>query len=400
MTVKMLDGNAAAVEALVMAKVGVIAAYPITPQNSISEALSDRVASGELNAKYIRVESEHTAMSVTMSAQLAGTRSATATSSVGLALMHEIVGSVSGTRMPVVMPVVNRSLCSPWSLWCDHTDTMSERDQGWMQVYAENVQEVFDLILYSYTISEHPEVLTPTMVCLDGFFLSHSMQRVEIPEQSVVDNYVGKYVPTNLYINPEDPMFVNDLTPTSDYTEIKYQQVVGLERALELMPEKMDEFEKTFGRKLNIIEEYMTEDADVVLVTLGSMTGTAKFVVNKLRAEGKKVGVLKICVYRPFPAALVKKALEGKDTIGVLDRSAGLGGSAAPVCAEVRSAIMGNADVRGYVGGLAGRDIHEASIEKIFAELLAIKENHDLKHTSWIDLKDNPMEMREVMKIV
>ena len=191
---KMLDGNAAAVEAMKMARVKVISAYPITPQSSISEKLSDLVDAGELDAKYIRVESEHTAMSCAVGAQLTGVRAATATSSVGLALMHEILNVASGCRVPIVMPVVNRSLASPWSLWCDHQDSMAERDSGWLQFYCENVQDVFDTLLCAYRIAEDRRVQTPAMVCLDGFFLSHSMQKVLLPEQDEVDGFLGEYI--------------------------------------------------------------------------------------------------------------------------------------------------------------------------------------------------------------
>lgn len=398
MAYQMLDGNAAAALAIVMAKVGVVAAYPITPQTAISESLSRYVADRDLQANYIRVESEHSAMSIVMGAALTGVRAATATSSVGLALMHEMLGTLSGVRMPVVMPVVNRSVASPWSLWCDHSDVMGARDTGWMQLHAENVQEVFDLMMLAYRLGEDHEVLTPTMVCQDGFFLSHSMQKVDVPDPAAFDAYVGPYKPTAYRLDTANPLVVSNLTPSDDYTEIKYQQVVGMRKALEKMPGLMAEFEEQFGRKLTVVEPFKTEDADVVLVTLGSMSGTAKYVVNKIRADGKKVGVLKITSFRPFPDALVREALAGKSVVGVLDRSAGLGGHTAPCCTEVRAALgASGADVRGFVGGIAGRDISEGTIEKIFDELLMVRDDPGFKHTEWPDLKDEPMLAREVM---
>lgn len=400
MAYEMLDGNAAAALAIVMARVGVVAAYPITPQTAISESLSRYVEEGKLRANCIRVESEHSAMSIVMGAALTGVRAATATSSVGLALMHEMLSTIAGTRMPVVMPVVNRSVASPWSLWCDHSDSMGARDTGWMQLYAENVQEVFDLMMLAYRLGEDHEVLNPTMVCQDGFFLSHSMQKVDVPEPAAFDAFVGPYKPTAYRLDPANPFVISNLTPSDDYAEIKYQQVVGMRRALEKMPALMAEFEETFGRKLTIVEPFKTEDADVVLVTLGSMSGTAKYVVNKMRAAGRKVGVLKLTSFRPFPDALVREALKGKSVVGVLDRSAGLGGHTAPCCTEVRAALSGTgADVRGFVAGLAGRDISEATIERIFSELLAAGDDPGFAHTQWPDLKGDPMLVREVTRV-
>lgn len=401
MTIKMLDGNAAAVEAIRLAKVGVVSAYPITPQSSIAEDLSKLVDNGELKAKYIRVESEHTAMSAAIGAQMTGVRAATATASVGLALMHEVLGVASGCRVPIVMPVVNRALVSPWSLWCDHQDSMAERDSGWLQFYTENVQDVLDLMILAYKVAEHEEILTPTMVCLDGFFLSHSMQKVECPEQEIVDKFLGEYVPKNAYLDTEDPMFINDLVSSDEFTEMRYQQKAAFENALKIIPEIQEEFYNTFGRKLSLVEEYKTEDADVVLVTLGSMSGTAKHVVNKLREQGQKVGVLRIVCFRPFPFELVKKALSGKKVVGVLDRSAGLGAEGGPVWLEVNAALKSEqTDVRSYIGGLGGRDISEGTIEKIFEELMNISQNKELNSTNWIDLKENPMDIRQVTRIV
>lgn len=401
MGVKMLDGNGAAVEAIRLVRPGVIAAYPITPQSSIAEHLSDCVVDGSIKAQYVRVESEHTAMSVCIGAQLSGVRAATATSSVGLALMHEVCGVTSGCRLPIVMPVVNRSLVAPWSLWCDHQDSMAERDTGWLQFYAGTVQEVLDLILAAYRISEHPDVLTPSMVCLDGFFLSHSMQKLHVPEDDEAYKFVGEYVKRNLYVDPADPMFVNDLTPTDEYTEMRYQQKVGFEDASRVAKAVFQEFEETFGRKLSVVDGYQLEDAEVAVVTLGSMSGTAKYVVNELRAKGIKAGCLKITMFRPFPAEEVREALKNVPVIGVMDRSAGLGAQSGPVCTEVKSCLFGeNVQVHNYIGGLAGRDISDRSFHKIFQELLEIKEGTRKEAGRWFDVKENAMDIREVIKNV
>lgn len=399
MSYKMLDGNGAAVEAIKMAKVKVVSAYPITPQSTIAEKLSEIVASGELKAEYVRVESEHTALSVATTAQLTGVRTATATASQGLALMHEVVGMTSGVRVPIVMPVVNRGLAAPWTLWCEHGDAMAERDMGWLQFYCQNVQEVYDIMLMAYRVAEDEKVLTPAMVCLDGFFLSHSMQKIDVPSQELVDEFVGPYVPKNTYLDTSDPMFVCNLTGSDDYTEMRYQQKIAMDNSFEVIEKVQKEFEEKFGRKLSIVEGYKTEDADVVLVALGSMCGTAKYVVNKLREQGKKVGLAKVVVFRPFPVDYLKEVLKGKEVIGVFDRSAGLGGQGGPVWSETCAVMKAeDCDIRHYVGGLGGRDVTVDTIEKIFNELLEIKEGKRKDHTEWIDVKENAMDIRQVEK--
>lgn len=394
---KMLDGNAAAMEAIKMARVKVISAYPITPQSPIAEKLSDMVVSGELDAKYVRVESEHTALSVALGAQLTGVRTATATASVGLALMHEIVNVVSGLRIPIVMPVVNRALAAPWSLWCDHQDSMEERDSGWLQVYCENVQDVFDLVSCAYRIAEHEKVLLPCMVCLDGFFLSHSMQKVSVPDTAAMDAFIGPYVRHNLYVDPADPMLVGNLTPSDEFGEMRYQQRVGFTEAEGVMDQIFREFEQTFGRHHARAEGYRLEDADTVLITLGSMSGTAKCVVNELRQAGQKVGLLKIVSFRPFPHALVRELLAGKKQVLVLDRSSGLGAQFAPLCTEINAALHGmDVPVRGYVAGLGGRDISLQTIRNTFAHGAVNPGAAD--GSVWIDVRDDAMEIRQVLK--
>jgi len=393
----MLDGNSAAVQAIKMAKVKVISAYPITPQSSISEELSRLVRDGSLDAKYLRVESEHTAISAAIGAQLTGVRAATATSSVGLALMHEVLNVASGCRVPIVMPVVNRALASPWSLWCDHQDTMAERDSGWLQLYCENVQEVFDFVTMGYKIAEHEDVLTPIMICLDGFFLSHSMQKVLIPKQNEVDEFIGDYVKKNTYLDPLNPMVINNLTSPEEFTEMRYQQKDGFDNAAKVMDKVFLEFEKKFGRVHRAVEGYKLEDAEAVIVTLGSMSGTAKQVVNMLRNQGKKVGALKIVSFRPFRSDLVNEMLKGIKRIAVFDRTAGLGSQGAPLWHEVCNALEeSNAVVKSYIGGLGGRDISLETVLNVFDDIM----NNDSKNKSpvWIDLKDNAMDIRQVKK--
>jgi len=392
----MLDGNGAASEAMRLSRIQVVSAYPITPQSPISEKLADFVADGSLNAKYIRVESEHTAMSCAIGAQLTGVRAGTATSSVGLALMHEIVNVASGLRVPIVMPVVNRSLAAPWSLWCDHQDSMAERDSGWIQFYVENCQEVIDFILMAYHAAEHPEVLTPAMVCLDGFFLSHTTEAVLLPDQEEADAFLPPYVNDNLRIDPENPFFINNLCPTSDYTEMRYQQHIGFGKSKEVIPEVMKKFEKHFGRKYSMIEGYKLEDADAAILGLGSQAGTIRYVVDQYREQGKKVGMVKMSTFRPFPMRELTTLLRHVPNVGVIDRSASLGAAANPVCTEVRSALAGCGEtkpVAGFLAGLAGRDIRPETIGTVFDALL--KGDYSLEPI-WIDVAPNAMTLREV----
>lgn len=398
MPVKMFDGNGAAVEAIRLARPGVIAAYPITPQSSIAEHLADEVAEGRIDAEYVRVESEHSAMSVCVGAQLTGVRVATATASVGLALMHEVCGVAAGCRVPIVMPVVNRSLVAPWSLWCDHSDTMAERDTGWLQFYCATVQEVMDLTLCAYRISEHKDVLTPSMVCFDGFYLSHSMQRVDTPDDEAAWDFVKPYVRQNMYLDPKDVMFINDLCPTVEHTEMKYQQMMGFKSAAKVAKDVFAEYEERFGRKLHTVEKYMLDDADVAVVTIGSMSGTGKYVVNQLREKGIKAGLLRICMFRPFPAEEVREALKNVKVIGVVDRSSGLGAAQGPVCSEVKAALYGagSGKVFGFIGGIAGRDISDGSFRKIFGELLDVYEGKSDDCNTWFDVRDDAMNIREV----
>lgn len=394
----MLDGNSAAVEALRLARVKVISAYPITPQSPIAERLSELTASGELDAHYIRVESEHTALSCAIGAQLTGIRAATATSSVGLALMHEILGVASGCRVPLIMPVINRALVSPWSLWCDHQDSMAERDSGWLQFYAENAQEVLDLLIAAYKIAEDENILLPAMVCFDGFFVSHSIQPVEVPDPGTVDRFLPRYEAKNLFLDPRDPMFINDLTSPGEFSEMRFQQEVAFSRALEIIPAELENFAQVFGRKYEMVEAYRCADANAVLVVMGSMAGTAKHVANEMRSRGEKVGVIKIVSFRPFPVERIRSVLKGKKIAGVIDRSAGLGASGGPVWLEVRSALPGSQTrIFGYVAGLGGRDITGKTIEKIFHELLR-EANSDVTSplTPWIDTAEDALDIRTV----
>jgi len=393
----MLDGNAAAAEAIKAVNVPVIVMYPITPQTPLVERLSVMVDEKEIDGVCVCVESEHSAMSYVIGSQLTGVRSVTATASVGLALMHEVLGVAAGCRLPIVMPVINRALVAPWSLWCDHQDAMAERDTGWMQLYAENAQEVYDYMIMGYRIAEHKDVLLPLMVCMDGFYVSHAMQTVIVEERSQVEKFVGEYTPCNLVLNPEKPMFVNNLTSPAEFTEMRYQQEVAFENALDVMESVFAKFKQTFGRTYQLIEAVACEDAEVVMIGIGSMCGTIKQVVKEMRKEGKKVGMVKITAFRPFPFTHLKNSIGHVKKIVVLDRSAGLGAAKAPLALEVTSALDGlNCHVTSYVAGLGGRDITEALIEKIFEDNMQEKFS-DRKQ--WVDKKENAMKIRKNLNI-
>lgn len=347
-----------------------------------------------VDADYVRVESEHTAMSCAVGAQLTGIRTGTATASVGLALMHEVLNVASGCRVPIVMPVVNRSLASPWSLWCDHQDSMAERDSGRLQLYCENVQDVYDSVITAYRIAEDARVQTPIMVCLDGFFLSHSMQKLSIPEQEEIDSFIGEYTVKNVKPDPENPIVIDNLIGSNEITEMKYQQAVGFKNAETVMDEVFEEYYQKFGRRKTMVEGYRMEDAEAVVVTLGSMSGTAKHVVNQMRASGKKVGAVKVSSFRPFPAAKLRELIGTIKKVAVIDRTTGFGGQGTPLWVETKAALPGDVPVKNYIAGLAGRDINTVTIENVFEDIL---KGETADAPIWIDCDtEHAMTIREV----
>jgi pyruvate ferredoxin oxidoreductase alpha subunit len=401
---QMLDGNGAAAEALKLARVDVVSAYPITPQSPIAEKLSQYAADGTMNTRYIRIESEHSALSCAIGAQLTGVRAATATSSVGLALMHEVLGVASGCRVPIVMPVVNRALVSPWSLWCDHQDSMAERDTGWLQFYAENVQEVLDLLIMAYKVAEHEHVLLPAMVCLDGFFLSHSVQPVDVPEQKTVDEFLPKYKSKNLYLDPLNPMFINNLTAPEDFSEIRFQQKVAFDNALKEIPEVQEEFFTTFGRRLEMVEDYKSEDAEIVLVTMGSMSGTAKHVVNTMRKAGHRVGVIIASASVGYIDDLKKKTRKARDADGPsylhihTPCPTGWGFDPSLTIQVARTAVQTGAWVLMEIENSKRKPILNHKIEKLkpIEEYLKLQER--FKHLTDLDIQQIQKEIYENIK--
>ncbi len=385
------EGTHAASYAAKAARVKVISAYPITPQTSIVEKLSELCASGEMDASFIKVESEHSAMACVIGSEAAGSRSFTATSSQGLALMHEMLHWAGGARLPIVMANVNRAMGPPWNIYCDHNDSLSQRDTGWMQVYVESNQEVFDTILHAYRVAE--QVQMPCMVNLDAFFLSHTSEPVAIPRQELIDRYLPP-LQLKFKLDPNDPHAFGGLATPDKYMELRYKMQVAMDDAKELWQKADDEYAALFGRSYGgLVERYHTDDAEIVLVAAGTGGSTARLVIDELRAQGMPVGLLKIRVFRPFPTEAIRAALAGKKKIVVMDRdiSFGAGGIFAQ---EVRSAIKDTdnpSPVFGCIAGLGGRDITPDTVREIID--IARTNAHPTQDIYWIGLKPHDHEM-------
>jgi pyruvate ferredoxin oxidoreductase alpha subunit len=354
-------------DAVKMANADVVAAYPITPQTHIVEHLAELVANGELDAAYIPVESEHSAMSACLGSAATGARTFTATAGQGLELMHEVLYVASSMRLPVVMAVANRALSAPLSVWGDHSDAMAVRDTGWIQLFAENGQEVIDNVFCAFRIAEDPEVLLPVMLHLDGFHLSHVIEPITFPDQDEVD----KFLPTNKYplaLHPDKPVTMGDFAMPILYPEAKWAQEMNLRASKDTILKVWQEFGQAFGRHYSPVESYKTEDAETLLLTMGSFSETAMTVIDKLRAEGRKVGLVRFRLWRPFPFEELRQAVKDAKNLIVVDRALSFGGPGGPVCSEVRSALYGEAKkpkVVGFVAGIGGRDITQSGFETI-----------------------------------
>ncbi len=375
-----LTGNDAAAGALRQVNPDVVAAYPITPQTDMMHKFAAYVADGEVDTEFVRVESEHSAQSAVVGASLAGARTCTATSSAGLALMHEILFVASSCRCPIVMPVVNRALSAPINIHCDHSDTMGARDSGWIQLYAENSQQAYDNVLQAVRIAEHPDVRLPVMVALDGFILSHTVEGIELNDDDVARDFIGEYDPDRALLNVDDPHTFGAFALQNYYYEFKKQQQDGMDSALDVIPEVGAEYGELTGRSYGLLDEYRCDDADVILVGLGSSVGTAKEAADQLRdEEGLKAGVLHVRCFRPFPAEQIADVLDGADAVGVLDRalSFGMGG---PLFNEVRSACYGESKpMANFVYGLGGRDLPLEQVKDIFRDITEVEDSGDSK---------------------
>ena len=362
-----VEVSIAVADAVKMCNVDVVAAYPITPQTHIVEHLAELVANGELDAEYIPVESEHSAMSACLGSAASGARTFTATSSQGLALMNEVLYVASGMRLPVIMAVANRALSAPLSIWCDHSDMMSVRDTGWIQIVTENGQQVVDNTIIAFRIAEDPRVLLPTMVHLDGFNLTHVIEPIIFPEQAEVD----KFLPKNRFplpLNPDRPVAMGDFAPPAIFMETKWAQEVNLRNSRKVILQVWDEFNKIFGRQYYPVEKYHSDGAKVLLMTMGSSGETASVAIDELRDEGMDVGQVRLRLWRPFPFEELREAIKDADVLIVMDRAISLGGPGGPVASEVKAALYNQAKrpkVVSFVISLGGRDTTVAGFKDI-----------------------------------
>lgn len=362
-----ISGADAIAEAVKLCRPKVLPMYPITPSTLIPEKLSEFVFDGDLDAEMIHVESEHSAASALFGAYATGVRGFTASASNGIALMHEILPIMSSSRFPAVMAVANRTISGPINIWNDHSDAMSERDQGWVQFFCESSQEAFDTIIMAYKIAEKENVSLPVMVCIDGFSLSHVYEPVQIEDQSKIDKFLPDYKP-KVYLNTKKPVTIGPIGFPNSFFEFHEQEQIAMDEALKEIPITNEKFEESFGRKYGngLIETVKMNDADYALIVVGTVVGTTRLVVEELRKEGKKVGLIKLKAIRPFPKKDLIKATKKLKGIGVIDRHASLGSEGA-LTLDIKSALYKNKiNVQGFVAGLGGRDIDKKRLKKAF----------------------------------
>lgn len=366
-----LTGNDAVAEAMRQVNPDVVAAYPITPQTELMEKFAEFVSDGMVKTELVLVESEHSAMSACIGASAAGSRVMTATSANGLALMWEMLYIAASYRCPIVMGVVNRALSGPINIHCDHSDSMGARDAGWIHLFSENSQEAYDNALQAVRIAEHPDVLLPVMVTLDGFIISHTVERVEVLDDGKARDFVGEFNSKYSLLDLSNPVTMGPLDFHDFYFEHKRLQVEGMEKARAVVRDIGKEYEALSGRSFDYFESYRMEDAEIAVVALGSAVGTARGVVDELRDEGKRVGLLKLRVFRPFPREEIVKLLRGLKAFAVMDRSNSFGAFGGPVFSEIRSACYGSGlelPIANYIYGLGGRDTTFEDIKRVYLE--------------------------------
>lgn len=371
-----LSGNEAVAVAMRQINPDVVAAFPITPSTEVPQYFAAFVNNGQVDTEFIPVESEHSAMSACIGSEAAGARTMTATSSNGLALMWEMLYIAASTRLPIVLAAVNRALSGPINIHNDHSDTMGARDAGWIQLYGETNQEAYDNFIMAVRIAEHPDVCLPVMDCYDGFITSHSVEVIELMEDDEVKKFVGEYKPKAYLHNPDGKVSIGPLDMPAYYMEHKYQQAEAMRNAKKVILEVSEEFEKLTGRKYGLFEEYKMDDADAAIVIIGSSAGTAKATIEEMRAEGKKVGLIKIRSFRPFPVDEIVEALKKVKAIAVMDKTDSFNAAGGPLFQEVVSVMYGKTDVAAinYIYGLGGRDVTTKSIREVFDHVLKIAE--------------------------
>ena len=372
-----LSGNEAAATAMKQINPDVVAAFPITPSTEIPQYFSTFVANGAVDTEFVAVESEHSAMSACIGAEAAGSRAMTATSANGLSLMWEMIYIASSLRLPIVLSLVNRAVSGPLNIHNDHSDAMGVRDSGWVMLFSENNQEAYDNLLMAHRIAEHKDVQLPLMVCQDGFITSHSIENIMLEEDEEVKKFVGTYKPEHYLLNRKEPMSVGPLDLQAFLFEHKADQANAMRRAKDVILEVSKDFEKWTGRHYGLFEEYKLDDAEIAIVCMNSTAGTTKFVVDKLRAEGVKAGLLKIRVFRPFPSEEIAKALEKVKAVAVLDKSDSLNGNGGALFTDVASGLYmnhKNVPLVNYVYGIGGRDVPSTQIESVYRDLQKVVE--------------------------
>ena len=373
-----LSGNEATAIAMKQINPDVVAAFPITPSTEIPQYFSTFVANGEVDTEFVAVESEHSAMSATIGASAAGGRAMTATSANGLSLMWEMIYIASSLRLPIVMALVNRAVSGPLNIHNDHSDAMGVRDAGWIMLFSENNQEAYDNMLMAHRIAEHKDVLLPVMVCQDGFITSHSIENIELENDEDVKKFVGEYKPEHYLLNAEEPIAVGPLDLQAYLFEHKTQQADAMRAAKAVIKEVSEDFEKWTGRKYSFFEEYKLDDAEVAIVCMNSTAGTTKAVVDSLREKGVKAGLLKVRMYRPFPAEEIAQSLSHLKAVAVLDKADSLNAAGGALFEDVVSAMYvsgKNVPMVNYVYGIGGRDTTEKQLESVYADLAEIVKN-------------------------
>ena len=386
-----MSGNEAVSYAIRQINPDVMPAFPITPSTEIPQMVSTYIANGEMDTEFIPVESEHSSMSATIGAEAAGARSLTATSSAGLALMWEELLLAASNRLPLVMALVNRTLSGPININCDHSDGMGARDTGWIQIYAENNQEAYDNFIQAYPIAEDTRVHLPVMICQDGFITSHAVENITLLEDEAVKDFVGEYHPEEFLLNPGKPIAVGPYSISNYAMEAKKNQEIALENSKEVILEVAEKFKELSGRGFGLFEEYRTEDADYIMLLMGSAAGTAKQAVDEMREQGKKVGVLKLRVFRPFPAREIAEALKNCKAVAILDRCESYNGNGGPLGSEVTAGLFRHKvmiETVNYIYGLAGRDFTVSDAVHVFEELEdAVVNGKEIEQFQYIRLR-------------
>lgn len=387
-----LTGNEAVALAMKQINPDVVAAYPITPQTDIVQYFSSFVADGQVTTEFVRVESEHSAMSAVIGSSAAGARSLTATSSQGLALMHEMLHIASSYRLPIVMPVVNRALSGPINIHCDHSDSMNARDTGWIQLYCEDTQEAYDNMFIALKIAEDPRVLTPVMVCYDGFIISHALENLVVEDDDVVQKYVGQFEPDRYLLDVRNPHTIGPLALYDYYFEIKRQQAEVMFHAMDVVREASAEYGRVTGRNYDLFETYELDDADVGIIVIGSTAGTARGAVDQLREQGVKAGLIKLRAFRPAPREEIVAAVRHLKALAVMDRADSYAGFGGPLFGEVRSWLYGTGaslPVVNFVYGLGGRDVVVNDVASVYEYLDKLVRNQaPLRQVQYLGVRE------------